>query len=302
MISYKNRLIKNIALSFLITIFLNIIIYNFRIICDYISGNEVDLSKHYLARFIVYTIIAYFFSKHYYSKFLFSILFVPVFLLDSTTLIAGRDLIPLRFPFDTIYPLLGILCGMALHRSRLKFLIIFGISLIFMLVSEVYVRSLLNWYAREWSQDNNIENIDILSEKFKTIDNQFIVLSDTLNSKVKLVELYFVGCPPCEQKYEVLKELLIRNSDLKIAVICDGSITSYTRFLKHAKKNSFVNVIFLYDEKGFLKKQSWISGYPTELLYGNKQLINIDRGFGASVKNRWLEKEQILINKILNEK
>lgn len=296
----KNKLIKLTVISLLITVFLNILIYNFRIIYYHISGIEVDLSKHYLARFIVYAIIAYFSSKHYYSKYLFYILFVPVFLLDSTTLIAGRDLIPLRFPFDTIYPLLGILCGMALHRSRLKFLIIFGISLIFMLVSEVYVRSLLNWYTREWSQDNKIKNIDILSEKFKTIDNQFIVLSDTLNSKVKLVELYFVGCPPCEQKYEVLKELLSDNLDLKIAVICDGSITSYKRFLKHAKKNSFGNVIFLYDDKGFLEKQSWISGYPTELLYGNKQLINLDSGFGFSIKDRWLKKEQKLINKILN--
>ncbi len=296
----KKKLIKLIVISVLITIFLNILIYNFRIIYYHISGIEVDLSKHYLARFIAYAIIAYFFAKQYAGKNLFFILFVPVFLLDSTTLIAGRDLIPLRFPFDILYPLLGILCGMALHRSRLKFLIVFGISLIFMLVSEVYVRSLLNWYTREWSQDNNIENIDILSEKFKTIDNQFIVLSDTLNSKVKLVELYFVGCPPCEQKYEVLKELLLSNSDLKIAVICDGSITSYTRFLKHAKKNSFGNVIFLYDDKGFLEKQSWISGYPTELLYGNKQLINLDSGFGFSIKDRWLKKEQILINKILN--
>lgn len=135
-----------------------------------------------------------------------------------------------------------------------------------------------------------------------TVDSTHITLSDTLKTSAKLIDLYFVGCAPCEEKYEVLKILstTYKKSDLQIALICDGAISSYTNFIKHAKKNKFDGIIFLFDDNKIISNYNWVKGYPIEILFSGKKIKNIDFGFGEPIKEKWIEKEKSLINNIIN--
>src|SRR5438270_7044174 len=67
--------------------------------------------------YVVLTIVLYPFVKN--KGLLFVIAFLPVFIIDGMTIFTGPSLMPLRFPFATIFPVAGILFGITiLYRKR----------------------------------------------------------------------------------------------------------------------------------------------------------------------------------------
>lgn len=299
---YKKRIYITTLVSITFTILINIFIYNYRVIVESILPIKVEPLKHYVARFCLYFLFTVIFFKKSDGVKIIWITFIPVFLLDSLTIFTGKSLIPLRFPFDTIYPLLGILSGFFL-KDRIKFLIIFTFSIIFIVISDLYIRPFIIWQRREHNNEKyRNKNISLLDKKFLTINNTYIRLNDTLKTPAKLIELYFVGCAPCEEKYEVLKLLsnTYKKSDFQIVLICDGTISSYSSFISHAKKNKFEKIAFLFDDSKILSNNKWIEGYPTEILLSGEKIKNVDSGFGEPIKEKWFKKEKSLINEIIN--
>jgi hypothetical protein len=293
--------IAKIILSIIFTLLTNFFVYNFRLILNYTTGLEIQpFTQHQLARYFCYFLFTLFFYPKCKSLSAFWIIFIPVLLLDSTTLIFGQEEIPLRFPFDTLYPLAGIICGIVFYKSMRIFFLAMTLSATFMFLAHYFIRPAIRWQMKEWRKPH-YDNLTILTDSFLTISGTPIKLSDTLKAKAQLIELYFVGCVPCEQKYKVLKELstTYKTSDLQIVLICNGEATPYPTFMKHWTKNKFDGVTFLYDNSQLMRKYG-IGGYPTEFLFDKQKLINTDDGFGDDVKERWLSKEKEMLNQIIN--
>ncbi len=297
---------QSILLGILFALLSNMVVYNYKVIVYYALKLNVD-SIQYVS--VVRFLLFYFFTFFLYKKIPFRSAFIqvslPVFLLDATTLILGKELVPLRFPFDTIYPILGNLLALVwIHAKPLATVFSSLACLLFIFFSEKLIRLKLLWMVHE----NMVRAIPVsnqermLRDTFIGLDKKKLVLGDTLLSKVKLVEFYFVGCLPCEEKRPVLKEInqLQQNQDFRIAMICDGTITKFENFYADAMKEPFNDFIYLYDTSNIRKYN--LTGFPTEFLFKQKSLINVDVGFGNAIAAKWKEKELELIHNALQEK
>lgn len=224
-----------------------------------------------------------------------------MFLIDITTLVNGRELIPLRFPFDTIYPLLGIISGTYYRTNKRIFMIFFSLSFLFIVISHYHLRPLILWKMYEKNQHSLSKNIYV-DDTYITTTGSKVALKDTLKSSPSLLEFYFVGCLPCEPKYTALKKIHdIFQDNLKLILICDGQASTYNSFLKHWEKNEYKNIIFLYDDRKNLVNYN-ITGYPTELLIDSNSIItHISQGFGEAISDKWLKKENYLIEKLIKK-
>ena len=83
-------------------------------------------------------------------------------------------------------------------------------------------------------------------------------------------------------------------------MICDGTITKFENFYADAMKEPFNDFIYLYDTSNIRKYN--LTGFPTEFLFKQKSLINVDVGFGNAIAAKWKEKELELIHNALQEK
>ncbi len=141
------------------------------------------------------------------------------------------------------------------------------------------------------------------NETYLTTDSTRIQLKDTLGkSKIVLIESYFVGCMPCEQKYAAIKEVhdQFADSSFKIVLICDGQISSFISFKRHAQRNRYKKVTFLYDQGQHLKTY-FITGYPTEFLIDNNlKILSREKGFGSVIKDKWLKEKKDQIGALIN--
>lgn len=292
--------VKLVVYSIIFTLVINFILYNFRVLTLYIFNIDIGVFKYVdqgrLVAYFFFGVVVVKSNGSIVKNFL--ILFIPVFLVDSTTLLFGRDLIPLRFPYATIYPLLGIFCGLYFRRNKIAFSIFGLFSIIFIFASQRWIEPELLWLIREKTLPEK-KQYSIASRSFSTLDSTSVRLSDTINENSCLLEFYFVGCRPCEEKYEALK--VINNSfpNLAIILICDGMANDFSTFKAHAIKNEFDDIIFLYDDSRVIESLK-LSGYPTEFLLKKGEIFHVDVGFSNRIKDRWLEKEKSLITKIIS--
>ena len=148
--------------------------------------------------------------------------------------------------------------------------------------------------------DTVISSKKILLDTYIGINKNPVKLNDTLKSKVALLEFYFVGCPPCEDKFDYLKILVDEYSDkgFSVVLICDGIASSYNQFLDHWNKYKYKNIIFLYDTDKTISKYR-IDGFPTEFLVSSGNIHYREKGFGKSIATKWLETERIKIQSLL---
>lgn len=296
------RKIGNYLISMLVTMFLSMFIYNLRIIATNIFKNNFPpFIYHPELRFNCYLLFSFWWNPSLPKKKL-ALLCIPFFVLDAATLWLGKDLIPLRFPYDTIYPLLGTIAGIYLRRNIKIFAIAVIASLCFMIVSRLYIRDEIIWYMHN---KNKVVygSMEITEEKFYTVDSNLIQLNDTLLSKPALIEFYFVGCSPCEEKYIELKKIhdMYAARGFKIIMICDGLASSFKSFKQHHSKNIYKEIIFLYSQKSMSKKFR-IEGFPTEYLTNGKEIVLASKGFGEPISTKWLIQEKEVIDKILMKK
>jgi hypothetical protein len=298
---FVKKEISVIVGSILFTLVVNFLIYNFRLVLDYVTGMQMlPFTQHPPARFFCYFLFTLLFYTRCKPMNAFWVIFSPVLLLDSTTLLVGREEIPLRFPFDTLYPFAGIICGVIFHKTRGMFWLALTLSFTFMVSAHYFIRPAIRWQMKQGRTPQH-KIATLHKDSFLTTNGTPVQLGDTSTAIVQLIELYFVGCAPCEEKYNVLKEIRAgyKNSDLQIVLICDGNATSFPNFIKHWEKNKLEGITFLYDSSQLMRKYG-VGGYPTEFLFDRQKLIHTDQGFGADLKERWLAKELKIINQIID--
>ncbi len=300
----RKKEIAFILISILFAAISSFLIYNLRVILVYLVDINIGPFKQpNIARYICYFLFSYFIRLGNISlkrKFLY--IAIPAILLDSTTIFFGPELIPLRFPYLTIYPIFGIICGLLLQHSSRRFIHTFIGTAMFFIISEIYIIPEILWLMyKSDSNEISISKNEIAMETFKGVNSKQIKLKDTIQNKVALLEFYFVGCPPCEDKYEYLKKLVDEYQDkgLEIVLICDGSASTYEQFIAHWKKNSYKNIIFLYAQEKSLSKYN-IEGFPTEFLYAKGKVQYREKGFGKAIATKWFEGERKKIQTLLD--
>ena len=296
----NNVRLKKILISVVFSVVINILVYNYRLIIEKLFNVEAYYVAHYILRFFAYLIFTIIFRRYFISGKIFLVVFIPVFAIDSLTLLTGIELVPLRFPYDTLYPALGILCGLQTKNLKIFFLSVL-FSALFIVGSDLYIRPWITWKRRTKIVAETIPKINLFNKKFLSTAGKTVILSDTINKKTVLIEFYFVGCKPCEEKYEALKTIKKNQEFVEVILICDGEASSYSNFREHAKNNEFKGITFLYDNLKVLENLKWVKGYPTEMIFFGDTLRNVDTGFSASIYDRWLQREEALLNNLKNE-
>jgi hypothetical protein len=208
----------------------------------------------------------------------------------------------MRFPFFTSFHIAGIICG-TLFKSR-KYIqltiAIAGTTIYFIISYTVIFPNII--FRMENISTGKVDNA-ILQQEFLTVNNNPVNLSDTLNKSCNLIELFFVGCRPCENKKIALRELKqkLDSTSFQLVFICDGSITSFASFTDYAKKNQLPGDIFLYDSKKYIEQYiTDTRGFPVELLCSNKEVLFLKEGFNMQSKDLYLKDELGKIKKIIN--
>jgi hypothetical protein len=235
----------------------------------------------------------------------FSILVVALtpILIDCSVLFTNYLLVPLRFPYASTFTLLGCLSAYFFEkRKKLLPLYLLFLSLYFVLGHFFVIPEILYSKIKRNPKAKNISN-NFINQFFYGLNKQPIKLSDILGFKSSIVECYFVGCPPCEQKKTMIHS--IRNSftknDLSIIMICNGAISSWDEFQDHYLKNKMSGIIYLYDKDSVLFKNG-IYSHPTELLLNKTAITSYEVGFMSESSNLQLRKKTQLIQNIINEK
>jgi hypothetical protein len=266
--------------------------------------NSDILSVKYFLSYLFYIMLTLVLSKFIKNKvWLSSVVLLPLIAIDLSTLINGKSLIPLRFPFATIFPVLGILTGFVILQGK-KFLITLTIlgSILFTVLSHKYFIPEIMWWML--NRDKPKISSSIFSNNFKTINESLIQFKDTFKAELQLVEFYFVKCPPCESKYETLKKVREKYSmsDLDIIMVCDGNISAYPEFITHQEKKKLSGITFLYDNaKNIERNINSAIGYPTELLIKNNVIRHSQTGFNDESASQYYKSETERINKLLKD-
>lgn len=253
-------------------------------------------------RFCIYFLYStYLFSGSNRNPMLFLIICLPFILIDATALINGGKTIPVRFPFQTIYPLLGTLAAYLILKSYKLGIMMLACCVAFFIGAKTYITPNLLWYMHKKNQSEHLNKMELLKDTFITIDHKNICIKDTVMSEVILTEFYFEGCSPCVEKLQSLVHVSkkFNSSDLGLVLICDGSITSFKIFQQAAKRLVSTGFTFLYDDKRLCQRYG-IRGYPTELLIYKGKIAGADTGFGKDISMLWQRSEITKIKKLLN--
>ena len=288
---------KYLLWSFFLSILFTFSLYNLFNSEIRVINYVISLSFYFLMAIIFYRLL-----KNRATAFF--ITFLPLLLLDLTVFIDGISLIPLRFPFATTFPLLGILAGLFISAKRPLFSILILAGLTgYCIISHIFFIPEIIWKMQ--NRDKITSNSNIISASYYTVDNIEINLPDTLKAKAHLIELYFVGCAPCEEKYEQIKRLRAEFSSdsLDLILVCEGN-TPYDKFLQHAAKKKIQGVTFLYDKtKSLYKNISNLNSFPTEFLFSGSNFYSSSVGFNKETSEKYFQSEASKIKSILqNEK
>ena len=112
-----------VLISILFATVSSFLIYNLRVILVYLVDINIGPFKQpNVARCICYFLFSYL-LKYSEISFIRKLIYLalPAILLDTTTIFFGPQLMPLRFPYLTLYPLIGIVCGLLLQISSRRF-------------------------------------------------------------------------------------------------------------------------------------------------------------------------------------
>ncbi len=283
------------------------LIYNMDVVLYYLSS----LYENHILIYTGEVVFNFFLYLYLYKKnkvnywLIFLMTVITPILIDASVIITNADKIPVRFPFSTIFPLIGAgLAMIKLRSSKVIFNVSFLTTIFVLLFIYQIVLPKLFFYSLAKSKTQNEISKDFFDKSFYTIENKLIVLKDTLNSKCAIIECFFKGCRPCEAKKKTLEK--IRNQyeskDLTIVFICDGSITSYDDFLAYSSLNNNKGFIFLFDGNNVLKKDFKIGKYPFEIFSNKNSSLKTFTGFDEQIENEYYKQKITEINKNLNEK
>ncbi len=126
-----------------------------------------------------------------------------------------------------------------------------------------------------------------------TVNGDTLKLSDTLKAKVNVVELFFVGCVPCEQKASVLKKVIQKydNKDVMVINICSGAHTSISTFKEYSSKKKYNGSAFFYSPDSTLGKVYGKNlAFPFEQVISNKrELIMKEVGYDPTFEEIYIK-------------
>jgi hypothetical protein len=214
---------------------------------------------------------------------------------DASVLITAPNFVPHRFPFASLFPILGCTLGYFSLQQKKTYIIGLLLLLPFFYITDQYIIPKMLFY--EFERDSKKIADNLYHTSFYTTTGEAIELQDTIKSKYAILECFFKGCAPCEEKRLALNLLsdTISHEKLSIVYICDGKWTSQKDFREYAEKNSYKNAIYLYDGNGFLKSKLKINGYPFEILLKDGKVISTFSGFSEMIQKNYFKKQFELI-------
>ncbi len=224
-------------------------------------------------------------------------------LLDATVLIGNQSLIPLRFPFSSIFPIIGVVFAILLvkNKTTIFYFSLIPLVLFFYLTDQMIVPTII--YNSIEKETSDMPEDDFSEYTFLTKDGVPVKLKDISNYKCTLIETYFIGCAACEEKKEALKIVSekFQNKSFVLINICDGKISTFNSFKKHLPKNNSTKELYLYDFGGIVRNQLKIDAYPTELILNKNRIVSKKIGFETMIIDLYVNDEIATINSILNE-
>lgn len=269
--------------------------------------NRIDRAYLFAIKMLIYFCSFLFAYKKYAQTpwLTFVCLLIPVILIDATVFIDGISLIPLRFPFETLFPALGLLGGVIKVGSQKKYFLLYAAFMVlFVFLSKrLIIPAIINHIEKRESR-KIVNHPPFGNGYYLTVTGDSTRLEDTANTKCTLLELYFVGCLPCEQKLPVLAELYKEtgSTQFRVILICNGLITNFQKFLQHARRNEQPGFTFLYDNRGNIEKMTSSTGFPYEMLVTKEgQIISSFAGFNTETSAMYITDDLKTIKQILNE-
>lgn len=258
---------------------------------------------------LAYAFLYYLLNKKNAIKpgWLIIITFITPVLIDTSTLFINWRQIPLRFPFESTFSILGAILGYLYFDKGKYFIVPTIITIGYLILSHYYfVPEIIAHIEARENKEIYVKNAPaILIGKYLNMNGDTVTIDNT--KKCILLDLFFVGCAPCEGKREMLLTLKdkIKDSAFSIYLICSGELTRLEDFKIYCKNNkSFNNFTFLYDFNSNINStfQGTVNKFPYEIIFSkNKPLITFE-GFSKEASEINLQKRLTIINKQLNEK
>lgn len=307
-----------IIASFILAIILTALAFNlnslmgliFKVRFNVLSENPI-LRQAFIALNYVLAYILLKQKSRYSDAFLIALLIIPLLIIDIYVVIITPDFFPMRFPFFSSFILLGLLlAAWTIRSTRRKYRMLFSLTffLAYCFFGHLFVLPRIVNAIIETSEHFKITvDPNFLEGRVLDLDSNTHSLKKLNDKKITMIDGYFVGCPPCEQKEKalIILDSMFSLNDFKILLICDGRITSYENFKKHALKKSHngLNYYYSYDSSfNHIKDASGGQSYPIELLYYNNQLFQQTSGFNAESQSLYINSRKQKIKKLLNEK
>lgn len=301
----KLKTVKLLVISFISSFTFIVFIYNLKFFLNLLIILHENHVLIYVGEIIFNFFLFGFLSKHLKLKtpLVFIITVITPILIDASVLITNTDKIPIRFPFASIFPLLGAsLAVIHKNQKRIFYIIALPITMVFLVLTYLYIMPKLFMYTINKNSPKISQTI--FENKFYSTTNQSFYLKDTAKAKCVLIECFFKGCVPCEIKKRELKKIRLKFSEdnLNIIFICDGSITNYNDFLAYNLENKEDGLTFLYDRDSVLQKNYKIKAYPFEIFTERHNILKTTTGFDEKVAEEYYNQTIISINQIINEK
>jgi hypothetical protein len=230
-----------------------------------------ELIYRQVAITLAYFVFTLFFDKPQYGNQLVNCLLiaVPSTIIDSSVLITTPSLVPLRFPFSTLFPIIGCLAGYLALRRKYTLIGLLAIAFAgFSIVSFLFIIPRFI-YRMELAKTHPV-NQSFLSARFLNRNGDTVSLNN-YKADWMFVDLFFVGCAPCDLKEEMFSELVSekKSGNYRLIIICDGSISTFEAFVKHVRnKSENQRIVFLYDFKSNIDQYiTGVNGYPHEVIF-----------------------------------
>lgn len=286
-----NQYLKYFVICIIYALIFTAFVYNFEIFLD-------CLQRLYERQTLIHILTASFYFGLYRtikkrsgisSSVIFLFCVICPIVIDLSVLITAPNLIPSRFPFATLFPLLGAYLGyLSYSIKRQKFIIAILMTIVlFYFTDSLFLPKIYYYQAVRNSPkiDNKIRSYD-----FYSVNGSRITIKDTVKSEYTIIELFFVGCLPCEEKRLALNILndSLQPRKLSIVYVCDGTITTEDDFKKYASKNQRIGTIFLYDRTGILNSKMGLNSFPFEIFFKENIPISTLKGYSEVIKKEYL--------------
>jgi len=272
----------------------------------YIEDIEVRI-----IRYIIIFLFYFFLYLWLYKKFpltnrieLIIVVTITPILIDASVYFSYPAMIPLRFPYSSLYPITGALLAFFLVSKRKTYLHIstaFALSF-FYLSYKFFIPNL------EYITTTNVKNAYLNSTLFESIfydstNTKFKLSELTKDNSCNLIECYFVGCSPCQLKEIELQKIEnhFKGKSFKVIRICSGVATKFENFKKDLSAHQKNGDIYLYDKDSILYKSYNMFSYPYEILTSKDKIISQQEGFNKNIAALYFSKHISKIQKLLNE-